>query len=119
MKQNRSRMALVLAVLVSFGQTLLVSGQHGGHGGGMPEPTREFVKTGKYTGKVVTVDQSTIAIEVMKKGKTETFTFLKTDQTKSKGQGEAVPGAEVKIKYREEGGQMVATEIEVKKPRGV
>lgn len=110
-------------VLVSLGLMSAVSrglwaGQHEGHGGGgmsMPMPTQEFIKTGKYAGKVVSVDQSSITLEVQKKGQIETITLLTTDQTKTKG--DIIVGAEVKVKYREERAQKVATSIEAKKAK--
>lgn len=73
----------------------------------MPMPTQEFVKTGKYTGKVVGVDQSSVTLEVQKKGQIETITLLTTDQTKTKG--DIIVGTEVNVKYREERAQKVAT----------
>lgn len=81
----------------------------------MPMPMQESVKTGKYTGKVVRVEQTSVTVEVQKKGQTETVTFLTTDQTKTKG--EITVGAEVKVKYREERAQKVATSIEAKKAK--
>ncbi|MBI4445562.1 MAG: hypothetical protein HY645_06580 [Acidobacteria bacterium] len=94
-------------------------GQHGGHGEGgmsMPMPEHESMKTGTHTGRVLSVDQSSMALAVMKNGKVETIMLSLTDQTKTKG--EIAPGTEVKVKYREEMGMKLATNIEVKKSKG-
>lgn len=119
MRHKLFGVVLVSLGLMSAGSLSLWAGQHEGHGGGggmsMPMPTQESVKTGKYTGKVISVDPSSITVEVNKKGQTETVTFLTTDQTKTKG--EIAVGAEVKVKYREERAQKVATSIETKKTK--
>jgi len=108
---------LLALVLPAWGQLFLVAGQHAGHGGiSFPGPSREFSKTGKYTGKVVRVDQSSITIETQKKNQAERLTFQLTDQTETKGS--VAVGADVKIKYREEMALRVVTAIEVKKAKG-
>lgn len=115
-KKLISTVLVVFALLVSS-QLFLLAGQHEGHGGvAFPEPTRESIKTGKYTGKVVSFDQSSITIETQKKGQAERLTFQLTDQTEAKGS--LAVGADVKIKYREEMALRVATAIEVKKAKG-
>lgn len=82
----------------------------------MPMPMVPSVKTGKYTGKVVSVEANSITVEVKKKGQTETVTFLTTDQTKTKG--DIAVGATIKVNYREEGLQKVAASLEIKKDKG-
>ncbi len=79
----------------------------------MPMPMTPSVKTGKYTGKVIGMDQSTITVEFQRKGRAETVTLFTTGETKTKG--EIAVGTEVKVKYREEGVQRIATSIEGKK----
>ena len=109
--------AMVVTLLLAMSQAVLVRGQHEGHGGGLsaPMPPREFVKTGKQSGKVVSFDQSSITVEVQKKGQTETVSLFVTDRTKTKG--EIAVGAPVKVKYREEKGQTIATNIEAKRTK--
>ena len=115
-KKLISTVLVVFTLLVSS-QLFLLAGQHEGHGGiSLPGPSREFSKTGKYTGKVVRVDQSSITIESQKKNQAERLTFQLTDQTETKGS--LAVGADVKIKYREEMALRVATAIEVKKAKG-
>ena len=108
---------VVTLMLLAMSQAVLVRGQHEGHGGGLsaPMPPREFVKTGKHSGKVVSFDQSSLTVEVQKKGQTETVSLFVTDRTKSKG--EIAVGAPVKVKYREEKGQKIATNIEIKRTK--
>ena len=119
MRHKLFGVVLVSLGLMSAGSLSLWAGQHEGHGGGggmsMPMPTQEFIKTGKYTGKVLSVDRGSITIEVRKKGQAETITFLTNDQTKTKG--DIIVGAEVKVKYREEKAQKVATSIEAMKAK--
>ncbi len=106
---------VVNLMLLAMSQAVLVRAQHEGHGGGLsaPMPPREFVKTGKQSGKVASFDQSSITVEVRQKGQTETVSFFITDRTKTKG--EIAVGAPVKIKYREEKGQKIATNIEIRR----
>lgn len=117
MRKSLIKLFLVFLTFSVPGPVALLAGQHEGHGGiSFPEPTREFIKTGKYDGKVITVDDSSITIEVQKKDQTQTFTFQITDETKTKGSIEA--GSDVRMKYRENMGQKVATSIEARKPKG-
>ena len=109
--------AMVVTLLLAMSQAVLVRGQHEGHGGGLsaPVPPLEFVKTGKHSGKVVSFDQSSITVEVQNKGQTETVRFLITDRTKTKG--EIAVGAPVKVKYQDEKGIKIATNIEIKRTK--
>lgn len=106
---------VVTLMLLAMSQAVLVRGQHQGHGGGLtaPMPPLEFVKTGKQSGKVASFDQSSITVEVRQKGQTETVSFFITDRTKTKG--EIALGAPVKVRYREEKGQKIATNIEIRR----
>lgn len=117
MRQQVFGAMVVALALVAANQVFLVAGQHEGHGGGIsnPMPAREVAKTGKSTGKVVSVNQASITIEVQKKGQPETLSFLITEQTKTKG--EIAVGTEVKVKYREEMAVKTATSIEVGKTK--
>ena len=112
--------AVAVVALTAAIEIVAQAGQHGGHGGGggmsMPMPTTPSVKTGKYTGKVISMDQSTITVEFQRKGQTETVTLLTTGETKTKG--DVTVGAQIKVKYREDGAHKIATSIEAKKAKG-
>jgi hypothetical protein len=73
------------------------------------------VRTGKVTGKVVDVNDNSITVETNKKGQTLKATYLIDGRTKAKGT--PAVGQEVTVKYREDRGAQVATNIEVKKTK--
>ena len=109
-------------MLVTFVLAAVLSGpfmawaQHGGHGGSStPMPSVPEVRTGKTTGKVVEVNDNSITVETNIQGETLKATYLIDRRTKTNGT--PAVGQEVVVKYREERGVLVATNIEVKKTR--
>lgn len=86
--------------------------QHGGHGAS-PMPARDTAKMGKVKGRTVEVDKRAITVKVDHKGMEHQETYQITDRTRIKGDPAA--GAEVKVKYREEQGVRIATDIEVQR----
>ncbi len=104
-----------LAFAVLLGGPFVVRAQHD-HGSSMPMPSIPQVRTGKVTGKVVDVSDNSITVETNKKGQTlRAATYLIDGRTKTKGT--PTVGQEVVVKYREERGALVATNIEVKKTK--
>jgi|DewCreStandDraft_2_1066082.scaffolds.fasta_scaffold22637_1 hypothetical protein len=109
------------AILATFALAVVLSGrfaawaQHD-HGSSMPMPSTPQVRTGKITGKIVDVSDSSITVETNNKGQTlRAATYLIDRRTKIKGA--PTVGQEVVVKYREERGVVVATNIEVKKTK--
>ncbi len=109
------------AVLATLAFAVVLSGpfaawaQHD-HGSSMPMPSIPQVRTGKVTGKVVNVSDNSITVETNKKAQTlRAATYLIDGRTKTKGT--PTVGQEVVVKYREERGAAVATNIEVKKTK--
>lgn len=109
------------APLATFAFAVVLGGfaaraQHD-HGSSMPMPSVPQVQTGKVTGKIVDVSDNSITVETSKKGDSSSraATYLRDGRTKTKG----IPavGQEVVVKYREERGALVATNIEVKKTK--
>jgi hypothetical protein len=109
------RMAVLLPVMLLFSSTspALPQHDHGGHSGhGAPSHPAPQIRSGKEKDRVVAREENSITVEVSRKGQTVSKAFFITSETKLKGAVEA--GADVEVKYREEGGRLLATSIAVK-----
>ena len=110
---KNAMLATVALVAVLSGPSVAWA-QHD-HGSSTPMPSMPQVRTGKVTGKVVDVNDNSITVETNKKGQTLKATYLIDGRTKAKGT--PAVGQEVTVKYREDRGAQVATNIEVKKSK--
>lgn len=102
----------VLTAIVGF----LVSptyAQHNHGGGGMPMPSPTAARTGTVKGTFVSRDETSIQVKVKDK---EHATTLMIDRG-TKFKGELEPGAEVTVKYRDDGGVQKASSVEAKKAK--
>lgn len=106
----------MLPVMLLFSSTspALPQHDHGGHSGhGAPSHPAPQIRGGKEKGRVVVArEENSLTVEVSRKGQTVSKAFFITSETKLKGAVEA--GADVEVKYREEGGRLLATSITVK-----
>lgn len=114
--KNAILVTLAFAVVLGGPFAAWAQHDHGSSGSSMPMPSIPQVRTGKVTGKVVDVSDNSITVETNKKGQTlRAATYLIDGRTKTKGT--PTVGQEVVVKYREERGALVATNIEVKKTK--
>lgn len=111
MKQATLIGFVMLAVFL-MGPGNPVWAQHTGHGSS-PMPATEAAKTGQVKGSTVEVDKTAITVKMDHKGMDHRETYQITGQTKIKGNLAA--GSEVVVKYREQQGVKIATDIEVQK----
>jgi RNase P/RNase MRP subunit p29 len=110
----KNAMLATVALVAALNGPSMAWAQHD-HGSSMPMPSIPQVRTGKVTGKVVDFTDNSITVETNKKGQTLKATYLIDGRTKAKGT--PAVGQEVTVKYREERGAQVATNIEVKKAK--
>lgn len=81
----------------------------------MSAPSMPAVRTGKVKGTLVSKEDGSLTVQLVRKGQSRAVMYLLDSHTKFKGELE--PGVEVTVKYIEQNGVQKASSVEAKKPK--